>query len=366
MNKQIKINLSNNPASNYGEFAGIIDNLKEIAEDKPMSEVINAFISDLMNYNTEGYTRKIQSISMNGLSSDTIKMLIKYMKTKKKEYQKQETKEKKQAKSDQMESRWEEIERVVDETIASGEQGTEIEILERLILAIKNKEVEYDFTSKERKYILKRLDERLEAANKKLLEQQEQEETGKRSVEDAIKQIEDILEREYNEGNIKNKAEYLRTIRDAIAGENEGINLGIELDEKLKQQLLQRLDEESEVKKDELYFEQVERFTSGFRFLKDYYEIPRAIYGSTKKIKFTDKESYERYCDLSEFLRKRSNKLDLEEYDVITRILEGKDFDNLDDEERKIATNAGNIRVLTARKDVIEREMEERKVEETR
>lgn len=359
MNKKIKINLSNNPASNYGEFAGIIDNLKEIAEDKPMSEVINAFISDLMNYNTEGYTRKIQSISMNGLGSDTIKMLIKYMKTKKKEYQQQETKEKKQAKSDQMESRWEEIERVVDETIASGEQGTEIEILERLILAIKNKEVEYDFTSKERKYILKRLDERLEAANKKLLEQQEQEKAGEKSIEDAMLQINGIAEREYAAGNISDRVKYLVNIRNAVEGNTE-------LGEEIKGKLLQRIDEETEVKRDEVYFEQVEKFTSGFRFLKDYYEIPRAIYGSTKKIKFTDKESYERYCDLSEFLRKRSNKLDLEEYDVITRILEGKDFDNLDDEERKIATNAGNIRVLTARKDVIEREMEERKVEETR
>lgn len=90
--------------------------------------------------------------------------------------------------------------------------------------------------------------------------------------------------------------------------------------------------------KDSLYYEQVRRYTNDFQFLDEYPEVIRAAYG--KKIKkFTDEESYNRFCDLRNLI-----KLGYKEYPRICELLERK---NISDTDKKI---------LSKRKAVIERD----------
>ena len=99
------------------------------------------------------------------------------------------------------------------------------------------------------------------------------------------------------------------------------------------------IDERIELEKDELYFEQVRRFTRDFQFLKVYPEIIDASRGIRKIDRFTDSESYDRFCSLRELLKKGAD-----EEAQIDKIIKSGKIDAIDE------------KILLARKEVIEKE----------
>ena len=376
MSEDIKVNLSKNNARNYSKYTGLIEKLEENAEGKPMSEVINDFISDLINHGREGYTNKIDAFSLQGLTPAIVDSLVKYLRIKKKEYEKVEKQEKKQAKSNQIEAKWEEFQGAIDESILSGEQGSEVEILERFISSLKDKTIEYDLDSKERKEILKRLKNRLENINKEAAEMEEKrrqeeaeieerrrqeeakrkaeaaeaeekrkQEEAKRKAEEAMNQIQEISDREYKSGRIDNRLGFLNKIREAITGEGEGIDLGAKMGEVSQEHLLGMLDGKI---KDELYYEQVKVYTNNFEFLRDYPEFVKADHGARERKKFTDFEAHSRFCDLASSLGEKS----YDENTAIQQMLLNKDITEID------------RRILTERREVLEKQIERKRQQE--
>ena len=221
----------------------------------------------------------------------------------KKNFVGKENKGKKDNKTEKMQSDWKQIKEAIDQAVLEGKQGTKKEILQRLITDISEGNFEYKFTSKEKKFILKKLNGTLDEINKQE-EETKRREAKIRNAEKAMLQIEEIVDREYKAGNIKNKASYLTIIRDSITGENTDIDLNIKIGKEAQEHLLGMIDDRI---KDELYFEQVKNFTKGFQFLKEYPEIVRARHGASKMDKFTDSESYSRFSSLRELLQKEYN-----------------------------------------------------------
>jgi len=363
MIRNIVFDPSNNPAI---YFSGIVKDLEEIAQvcNEPVSVVISAFIDDLKNYFNQNYERNIESVSINGISPNTLKSLITFMNKRKKEYQQRENREKKQLKTQQKQSIWDEVEKGINETILNEEHSTDKEIIERFILNIKQGQSEYELNSKEKKYVLKKLADRLDDINRKEEEEKqakeikkqekerEEEESKakiieeKRRIEEAIEQIGIITEREYQIGNIKDKASYLSKIKDAITGKNEGIPFNVNLGEEGQEQLIRMIDEKIGIEKDELYYNQVKNFTNDFKFLKDYPEIVAALNGA-RNVKFTDKESYDRFSALR-FLVQNGDS----EYTQIDKLIRTKNINEVD------------RRILIARKSVMDKELEnKRKIE---
>ena len=157
-------------------------------------------------------------------------------------------------------------------------------------------------------------------------------------------QIEEIVHREYEAGNIKNKANYLSIIRNSITGKKGKLDSSIKIESGAEQQLLQMLDDRINIEKDELYFEQVKNFTNGFEFLRDYTEIVRARHGVSKVHKFTDSESFGRFSSLRELLQKEYNE------DVGIQLLINSD--EIDEIDKKI---------LSERKKVMEKQIERKR-----
>lgn len=367
--EKIIVNLSKNHAFSYSKYAGLVEKLEETAEGKPMSEVINALISDVINRNKEGYTRRIEAFSLQGITPAIADSLVKYLKIKKKEYEKAEKQEKKQAQSNKIEAKWGEVERTIDEAILSGEQGSETEILERLIAAVKDKTSEYDFDNKERKEVLKRLKNRLDKVTKEAAEIEEKrkaeeaaaeekrrqeaaeaeakrkEEEIKRNSEEAMNKIQEITEREYKSGNIESRLAFLNRIRDAITGQGEGIDLGAKMEEASQEHLLEMLDTKIE---DELYYEQVKAYTNNFEFLRDYPELVKADHGARERKKFTDFEVHSRFCDLTSALGEKSS----DEAVAIQQMLQNKQISEID------------RRILTERREVLQKQMERKRQQE--
>lgn len=367
MDKKIIVNLSKNHAFSYSEYAKLVKQLEENAEGKPMSEMINALISDLKNYGKEGYTNKIDAFSLQGLTPRIIESLVKYLRIKKKEYEEAEKQEKKQAKTEQIEARWKVIKNEIDEAVLSGEQGSEVEILERLIADVKGKTSKYDLDKDERKEVLKRLKNRLDKVNKEIAEIEERkrqaeekrkaeeaaaeekrrqqeaaaqekrkQEAARKNAEAAMNQIQERAEREYKLGRVESRLEVLNKIRDTITG--EGIDLGEEMGELSQEHLLEILDGKI---KDELYYEQVKAHTNNFEFLRDYPELVKADHGARERKKFTDYETYSGFENLVEELQRISN----DEGVAIQQMLENKNTSEID------------RRILTERREVLEKQI---------
>lgn len=376
MDKKIIVNLSKNHAFSYSKYATIVEDLEKNSEGKPMSEVINGLISDIINRGKEGYTNKTESVSLEGLTPAVADSLVKYLRIKKKEYEKTEKQEKKKEKANQIEAKWEEFERTIDGAILSGEQGSELEILAKLMLAVKDKTIEYEFDNKERKEILKRLKNRLDNATKeaeeieekrkqeeekrkaeeaKLEEKRRQEEVAaeekrkqeeaKTNAEAAMNKIQEISEREYKSGNIDSRLAFLNKIRDAITGESAGIDLGAKMGEASQEHLLKILDGKI---KDEVYYEQVKAYTNNFEFLRDYPEFVKADHGAKERKKFTDFEAHSRFCDLASALE----EISYDENTAIQQMLSTKNISEIDK------------RILIERREILEKQMERKRQQE--
>ena len=342
MKRRIVIKENQNPEKN---FFIIRHDVAKIAEERgiPATEVIDELIEDLQNFRNPDYEKKVEEIDILGEISDRLLSNLKvYVSKIRKAFQDKEKRQKRQSLSDDMEATWLEIAEIINKAALEGKQGTKKEIIEKLITDINEGNIEYEFKGKEKKFILKKLKGTLEEIAKQEQEEKDKEEAKKTNAGKAMLRIQEIVDREYKAGNIKNKANYLSTIRDAITG--EGIDLGVQIEEGTEQHLLQMLDTRIRTERDELYFEQVRSFTNDFQFLRDYSEVVRARHGAGKTNKFTDTESYMRFTSLRNGLQKEYN-----EHMGIELLLKSKKIDDVD------------RRILLARKEVLDREIEEKR-----
>lgn len=324
-------------------------------QKRPIEEVINDFISDLRNNGREGYEKKIKNISLIDFSEETLKACRDYMSRRLKFYKQQANQNKKKLEAEQKklqkkqtEKNWKRVEESINEDALSGEKGTKIEIIQKMLSDINEGESQYS-NNKEKEYMLKKLKDMLDRENKRETDRKKQEEktkiaqeTDKRKAEQAMNKIQEIVEREYEAGNIKNKGNYLTLIKNAINGENKDIDLNIKPEKGVKDQLLQMIDDRIKVEKDELYYEQVRSFTDDFQFLSA--EEMRLKGKSGRMTKFTDEESAERYYALLAKIQKGED-----EYLRITQLLNKK-------------INEIDKKILSGRKEVIDREKEIREL----
>jgi len=310
---------------------------------------IDQFIEDLQNRNNDNYEKQVQEINLGELSPNALKKLIDYIKDNvRKDYIQNEQRKQQKLEKEELESKWREKEAELNEMISSRKNDSELGIIEKIILDLDNEE----FSDKEKDYILKKLNSRLNKVKKQEAEKQKQINEQREKAAKHMEQIQEVVNREYESGNIKNKANYLSVIRDSITGENTDIKLNIKIGKTAQKYLIEMIDENIkkekdemdyriQAEKDELYFEQVRNFTNDFQFLRDDPLIVRARHGATKTAKFTDTESYERFCSLRNLLQK-----DYNENIGIENLLKRKNIGKAD------------ARILSARKDVINKEIE--------
>ena len=319
---KVKFRIGENPAKNFGR---IITNLIDVADKNvmPVPEVIDAFIEDLENYNREDYDKNLENIELKGLTPDLLASFIDYLKKTKKVYEQKVRQDKKSKGKETINIILDKIEKEIDEAILNGK--SEIDEIERKELDIKQ---DNSLSSKEKKSILKKLAERKMNV--------EVRETAREQAKQAMEKIQKVVDREFAEGNIESRAMYLKSIQDEVENTDK-------VEGEAKKYLLEMI-------KDEIYYEQVREFTAGFEFLRKFPEAINAIngYGFTGK-KFTDREAYDRFCDLRTKLQDG-----VSEYSQVNRILEDGGINDTDK------------RILEARKSVMDKEMEKRREVEVR
>ena len=163
----------------------------------------------------------------------------------------------------------------------------------------------------------------------------------KKQFLEAWRSIEGIVERQSLENKNKSKIDYWEAIKSSIT--NKDIKSSIKTTSKMEEQIISMIDKKISEEKDDLYYAQVKAFTRNFSFLRDYPELIAAVEGH-KSIKFTDKDSYNRFYDLRNLLQQESS-----EYYGINKLLSSENIDN------------GDRRVLEARREVIKNKEAERK-----
>ena len=326
--RKIKVDSSKNPAKNFGV---ILKDIENIAQNRKTSvvDVINDLISDLQNYYNKDYEIKVKEISVQQVTPNVINSFLSYMDKVKKVYKQKESieksKERRQAKAQEVETSWKGIQDEIDKSLLDGKQGTEIEIIERLISNIKQGEDGYVFDTKSKKYILKNLKDRIEEINK--------EEKDRESIQETMTQIEELVDREYEKGNIKNKVNYLMAIKKAIKKEKEYADFNIKIGETAKAELLQMIDDRINTEKDQLYYEEVAAFTKNFELpLNKYLEEINALYGNTTVKKFTNLENHNRYFDL---IKKIKEQDAINEHQAIQLVIKNEDINDIDINSRE-------------------------------
>lgn len=284
----------------YLIFWKIAKKLEMIAEEsnKPTSEIIDIFISDLQSYDQEGYEKKM-NIDLENLTPHIKRSLITYLNNTKKRYKVKEASEvnrkKKADEESQMQEKWRQIEKSIDGNIMDPE------VMEKVTADIEKR----DLSEEEKDFMKAQLDEKSKKFN------------------ETWKSIEAIVERESTENSGKTKPEYWQSIRELIV--NRDKKLGIKMNEEMEKQMISMIDERIASEKDNIYYEQVRCFTYDFTFLRDDPLVVRAISGAGRK-KFTDRESYDRYCNLRSILQKGHSR----EYSKIERLLSEGKVDNGD------------------------------------
>lgn len=316
--KDKRVSNSQNPAAKFG---GILSVLKEIAQDNdiPLEEMIDCFI---LYINGKGHEETFKHIGLKGLTPNIIRGLTSYLNRVKKTNKKQENEKNKKllkkTSKEERELKWSKIEEKIDNDVLAGDQGTKVEIIERIIEEIDEDDSKYKFIDdKEKRYIEKRLENMLYNIKK--------EETERKATEKAMQDIIQIGEREYKIGNINNKVSFFEAIKKAIkTGKNGSELLNIEVDEVAKEYLVQMIDERIDLENGNTYYEQTKGFTKDFSFLAGSPEIERARLGNSG-VKFTEKEPYERFCKLRQLIRDGND-----EYTQIVKLLQSNDIDDAD------------------------------------
>ena len=339
--RDIKFDAEQNPARNFGS---IVKDLEEISKKSgiPMTTILDMVLSDILNRGKEGYELKV-NYKINGLSPNIKPRLISYLKQMKGHYKDKEAKERRKVKREEkMKSGKERQQEIEDKcsVIESEIEGISLDELTKLISDIKDGKSTYDLDSKEKKILLKKLRDKLEVLNNN-----EEERQNRQKAKIAFEQIEEIYSNNF--GNDVNDTtdkiiKYFSEVKKAIEGKSKGI-FNIKIGAKSEKILIELLDKKII---DETYFGQVEKFTDGFKFLRENSEIYTASKGR-RKVKFTDLKSFDRFIDL----RSKLQRIDGSEEQAIRRLLRNKKIDDIDK------------RILQARKNVIEKEREEKESE---
>lgn len=301
MSRKIKFDSSQNPAMN---FAVIVRELEKIAQERdlPTTEIIDMFILDLQNYYDGEYKKKVD-IDLNGVTPVMRSSFISYLNKMKRTYKQNESRKskkeanvKKKADTEQkMQKKWKEIQDSIKGNIIDDQ------VMEKIISDIESS----DLSRKEKNYMKIKLDEK----RKKFIE--------------TWRGIEGIVERMSSENDNKTKPEYWQAIRDLITQRDK--RLSIRMDEEMEKEMISMIDDKIAFEKDELYYDQVKAFTRDFSFLKEESFVARAVTG-TKVKKFTDRESFDRYCNLKTLLQEGYKG----EYSKITELLNSDKVDNAD------------------------------------
>lgn len=347
----IKYGGTGNKASKYQVF---VEKIEEIAKNSngkiTVEEVINDFISDLRNINNSDYNKKISEIEIIGeISNEMLKELPEYLlKVKDNAIQhrkKEEEKNRRQAKKLErennekvMEGKWQDLETTIGTLISEG--YTEIDAINSVLQDVKDKK--YGFDSKERKYITRKLQERIVQANKREEEtsqEQARQQQIQKKVEETWKGIQEVASKGLRKKGIA-ESQYWIAIRDKFEQESSDLK-----DKDVINQILELFDETIIEKEDNEYFEDVKCTTRDFKSLAFFSaEMMNALYGtSAKKI---SKKNSERFYNLRTALQQSYN-----EYNQIQNLLDDK------------STTEGDRRILLARKDVMDKEIEKRKAE---
>lgn len=316
--------INENPAKN---FTVISKGLEEYAKENniPLVEVINDMIADLENWRKEGYDKRLKCFNIVAITPQLRVDLINQLKRARNNCEEKARQDKKNKGKETINDILNEIEKEMDKAILDGKSEVDVIVEKELDIS-----QDGSLSSKEKKSILKKLAER-----KKEIEARE---VAKAKANQAIEEIKEIVDREFAEGNIETRAMYLKSIESEVRDTNK-------IDGEARQYLLEMI---SGRIKEEIYYEQVEEFTNGFQFLSEYPELVNATSGFRKR-KFTDRESYDRFCDLRIKLQ-----AGLSEYSQVNRLLEDKRISGTDK------------RILEARKSVIDKESAKRRGREGR
>ena len=339
----IRINPSDNPAIKFGI---LLRDLDEIAKQKGSSklETLNEFLSDLMNYYNEDYEKKVNELFIEGITPNTVNDFISYVKREQKRYmqeeklekrkQKQEEKKKENMEREQeMSKKWTQMEADLEDKFSADGSESEIEFLQKVASDIEEGKSPYELDDREKTYMLNKINEKV----KKIGNKQKKQEEDILKAQKAMSKIQAIVDREYQEGNITSKASLLDSIKNEIYS-NENSNLNVKISKSVKPLLLPMLEDKIKFEKDEMYYEQVKRFTKGFKYFREYPEVIDCFEGHSQR-KFTDKESYNRYCSL----RKKISRGSSEQYQIEKLLLDEK-------------LNSVDRRILTERKSVMQKE----------
>lgn len=340
-----------NKASKYQVFVKKIEKIAEESNGgKIVEDVIDDFISDLRNIDNSDYNKKISDIEIKGeISDEVLEELINYLlKVKEnaiRHRKKEEEKNRRQAKKIEKENReevmkgkWQYIETTIEELISEGH--TKIDAINLVSQGIKDNK--YGFDSKEKKYITTKLQEITREVNRreeeKSKEQSRQEQIQKK-VEETWKGIQEVASR----GPVKKgvaKSQYWIAIRNKFEQESSDLK-----DKNVKNQILELFDETIIREEDNEYFEDIKCATRDFKSLAFFSaEMMNALYGTSAK-KISTKNG-ERFYNLRAALQQSYN-----EYKQIQNLLDDK------------STTEGDRRILLARKEVMDKEIEKRKSE---
>ncbi len=385
-----------NEASKYQVFvnnlyriANPVDENGKVDEDKrrPVEDVIDEFICDLRNINNTDYSKKIPEIDILGeideeMPGELIDYLIRskenFIKVRKKEEdrKKREAKKKeRESREKEMERKFQDLENTIDTLASSG--STEIDAINSVLQDIKDRK--YNFDSKEKKYMTRKLQERIVQANqrekeaaqekarqekeaaqekarqekeaaeeqarqaeikRKADEEQARQEQIQRKVQETWRGIQEVADREQKKAEVS-ESRYWIAIRGKFAAESLKLK-----DEDVRNQILELFDEKIIEKEDDEYFKEVQAVTRNFKSLALFWVGMRnAQYGATTKR--ISQKNRERFSNLRDSLQGN-------EYKQIKKLLDDP------------FTTEGDRRILLARKDVMDREYDTKRKQEGR
>lgn len=161
-----------------------------------------------------------------------------------------------------------------------------------------------------------------------------------KKVKDAWKDIEKIVEG-LSLKKDKTRPECWEAVRELVSKRSE-----IRLNKGIEEQIFSMIDKRISDEKDNLYYEQTRSFTNNFSFLRESTELQRAV-GKARAAKFTDKESYSRFCELRTLFHDART---VSEAEQIESLLEREDISYAD--KRILGARLGVIRENEAKKEL--------------
>lgn len=336
MGVKIRFNFRDNPAKIY---SAVLNELEKIANERGelVEDVIGDFIIDLRNMSDSDYERKIEEVDISGdtpdrMLSDIIKYLTKARKVYENKTKREEEKANKETltkkdKTQELRDKWEEVEAVINVMTSEEPDRLRSDILGGILISINMGSNEFDLNKRQRKYVVRMLEDLLEEAKR-----EERAITNQRArLEAAWDAITQIVERENEDGKSAN-LEYWTAIKEEIVNGEE--TFGVTVNGQIRSQLIERIDYKINEEKDLIYFKQVEDFTRGFRFLREESQVVTANLGASD-VRFTDREAYSRFRNLRYKVQRGKD-----EYSQIATLLQSDDIDNM---SKQILTQRLNV-----------------------